>query len=52
MHVNVGTVGEEDRQSLKVTCIVRGQHPSLIAIMSTAGLLDCETVTGAVDGDQ
>ena len=31
--------------------LVRAQHLSLIAIMNTAGLLDCVTVTGAVDGD-
>ena len=31
--------------------LVRGQHLSSIAITSTAGLLDCVTVTGAVDGD-
>ena len=28
-----------------------GQHLSSIAITSTAGLLDCVTVTGAVNGD-
>ena len=31
--------------------LVRGQHLSSISIMSTAELLDCVTMTGAVDGD-
>ena len=31
--------------------LVRGQHFSTIAFMSTAGLLDCATVTGRVNGD-
>ena len=31
--------------------LVRGQHLSSIAIMSTNGVLDCQVVTGGVDGD-
>ena len=31
--------------------LVRGQHLSTIAFMSTAGLLDCATITGGVNGD-
>ena len=31
--------------------LVRGQHLSTIAFMSTAGLLDCVTVSGGVNGD-
>ena len=31
--------------------LVRGQHFSTIAFMSTAGLLDYATVTGGVNGD-
>ena len=31
--------------------LVRGQHLSTIAFMSTAGLLDCVTVTGGVNGN-
>ena len=31
--------------------LVRGQHFSTIAFMSTVGLLDCATVTGGVNGD-
>ena len=29
----------------------RGEHISLIAFMSTAGVLDCQIVHGSVDGD-
>ena len=32
--------------------LVRGHHLLSIAIMSNAGLLDCLTVTGGVDGDE
>ena len=32
--------------------VVRGQQLSSIAIMSNAGLLDCLTMTGGVDGDE
>ena len=39
------------RPAVAQKLLVRGQHLSSIAIMSTAGLLDCVTVTGAVDGD-
>ena len=31
--------------------LMRGQHLSTMAFMSTAGLLDCATVTGGVNGD-
>ena len=31
--------------------VVRGQHFSLIAIMSKAGVIDFQAVTGAVTGD-
>ena len=31
--------------------LVRGQHFSSIAIMSTAGVLDFQVVTGAITGD-
>ena len=39
------------RPAVAQKLLVSGQHLSSIAIMSTAGLLDCVTVTGAVDGD-
>ena len=39
------------RPAVAQKLLVRGQHLSSIAIMSTAGLLDCVTVRGAVDGD-
>jgi len=31
--------------------LIRGQHLSTLAFMSTAGLLDCMTVSGGVNGD-
>lgn len=31
--------------------LIRGQHLSSLAIMSTAGVLDCQVVTGGVTGD-
>jgi len=31
--------------------LIRGQHLSTMAFISTAGLLDCATVTGGVNGD-
>ena len=43
--------GWREKPVLAHKLLVRGQHFSTIAFMSTAGLLDCATVTGRVNGD-
>ena len=40
------------RPAVSHKLMVRGEHLSSIAIMSNAGLLDCLTVAGGVDGDE
>ena len=40
------------RPAVAQKLLVRGQHLSSVATMSNAGLLDCLTVTGGVDGDE